>query len=393
MGSGRKRLARLIGVVTAVVPAAAVVAPGPAFAVVPVCGSTIHVNTTLTGNMTCPGNGLNIGSANVTLDLNGFTISGPGPDVRPAPDQIYAGVRVNSPGAVVKNGRIQGFTIAVTTTAGGDNVEVTGLTLQSNGEGYLTQSGAPGGQPPFSDNTWFHNNTILGSTSLAMFIQGNGHRIESNNIVDNAAGVAIAGSGVTFRSNTVTGNRATGVNVGGNVLGDNNLVTGNSIMNNTGNGVNIGGPSTAKVLQGNRLENNRITVNGDPAHTYGAVNVFSSNAAVVSGNQVVGISRAIGIALNSGSVNTLVSGNQLTLNTDGIFVSTTAAGSNLVGNTAMQNVGDGIRVASSATTLTANGAFQNAAFGIRAVNGVTDGGGNKASGNGVAQCSPALTCT
>ena len=45
------------------------------------------------------------------------------------------------------------------------------------------------------------------------------------------------------------------------------------------------------------------------------------------------------------------------------------------------------------TTLTANAAYQNASFGIRAVNGVTDGGGNKASGNGVAQCSPALVCT
>ncbi|HVL06153.1 MAG TPA: right-handed parallel beta-helix repeat-containing protein [Acidimicrobiales bacterium] len=387
------RSARLAGVVAALAPAAAVVAPAPALAVVPACGSTIHVNTTLTGNMTCPGNGINIGSANVVLDLNGFTITGPGPDVRPAPDQIYAGVRVNSSGAVVKNGRIQGFTIAVTTTVPGDNVEVTGLTLQNNGQGYLTQSGGPGGVAPFSDNTWFHHNTVFGSTGLAVSIQGNGHRVESNTILGNRFGVSIQGSGVTFRGNTVDGNQSTGVNVGGNVLGDNNLVAGNSITNNTGNGVNIGGPSTTKVLHGNRLEGNRIAQNGDPNNTFGAVNVFSSNGAVVAGNQVVGIGRAIGVALISGTANTLVSSNQLTANTDGIFVSAGTTGTRLVGNTAARNVDDGIHVESPATTLTANGAFQNAAFGIRAVNGVIDGGGNRASGNGVAQCSPSLACT
>ncbi|MGI8809930.1 MAG: right-handed parallel beta-helix repeat-containing protein [Acidimicrobiales bacterium] len=367
--------------------------PSAALAAVPACGSTINVNTTLTGNMTCPGNGLNIGGPNVVLDLNGFMITGPGPDVRPGPNQVYAGVRVNSPGAVVKNGRIEAFTIAVTTTSGGDNVEVTGLTLRNNGQGYLTQSGAPGGLGPYSDHTWFHHNKILGSTSTAMVIQGHGHRVESNQILANRSGVAIRGSGVTFRTNTVDGNRSTGVNVGGDVLGDNNVIAGNSITNNTGNGVNIGGPSTTKVLQGNRIESNRIASNGDPATSFGAVNVFSSNGAVVSNNQVVGISKGNGISIQSGVTNTTVSGNQLTSNLDGLFVQSTSTGSTLVGNNAVRNVRDGINAASPSTTLTANTALQNGAFGIRAVNGVTDGGGNKASGNGVAQCSPSLVCT
>lgn len=393
MGVGRMRRARLLATVAVLVPVGAVMAPSPALAVVPACGSTINVNTTLTGNMTCPGNGVNIGAPNVIFDLNGFTITGPGPDVQPAPNQIYAGVRVNRPGAVVKNGRIEAFTIAVTPTAAGDNVEVTGLTLRNNGQGYLTQNNAPGALDPFADNSWFHNNTILDSTSSAMVIRGNGHRVESNRILNNRFGVAILGSGVTFRGNTVDGNRSTGVNVGDNVLGDNNVVTGNSITNNTGNGVNIGGPSTTKVLQGNRLEGNRIASNGTPANTFGAVNVFSSNGAVVSSNQVIGISKANGISLNSGVANTKVSGNMLTSNTDGVFVHSTATAITVSGNSALQNLQDGIDVASPSTTLTANTAYQNAAFGIRAVNGVTDGGGNKAGGNGVAQCSPSLVCT
>ena len=387
------RLARLVAAVAVAVPAGAVLAPSPALAAVPACGSTIMVDTTLTGNMSCPGNGVSIGAPNVVFDLNGFTISGPGPDARPAPDQIYAGVRVTREGVVVRDGRIQGFTVAVTATSTGDNVEVTGLTLQNNGQGYLTQSGAPGGLGPYSDNTWFHGNTVLDSTSSALVILGNGHRVESNQILRNRFGVSIQGSGVTFRSNTVDGNQSTGVNVGGNVLGDNNVVAGNSITNNTGNGINIGGPSTTKVLQGNRLENNRLALNGDPANTFGAINVFASNGAVVSGNQVVGISLAIGIAVNGASANTQVTSNYLSSFHDGLFVNSAATGTILTGNTAIRNTDDGIHVASSSTTIRANTALQNAAFGIRAVNGVTDGGGNRAFGNGVAQCSPALVCT
>jgi hypothetical protein len=51
-------------------------------------------------------------------------------------------------------------------------------------------------------------------------------------------------------------------------------------------------------------------------------------------------------------------------------------------NTATGAGDDGIDVDSVATTLTRNGAFRNHDLGIEAVPGVTDGGGNKAAGNG-----------
>jgi parallel beta-helix repeat protein len=386
-------LVRLLGLAGIVLPVTVVVAPSPAFAVVPGCGSNITVNTTLTGNMSCPGNGLNVVASNISLDLNGFTITGPGPDVRPSPTEIYSGVNVAGSGVVVKNGRIEAFTIGVTTRSRANNDEITGLTLHNNGQGYLTQSGAPGGLGPFSDDSWFHDNTIDSSTSSPIVIQGNRHRVESNRILANRFGVSIQGSGTLFRANVVDGNRSTGVNVGSNVLGDDNVVAGNSITNNTGNGVNIGGPSTSRVLQNNRIEGNRIASNGDPANTFGAVNVFSSSGAVVTGNQVIGIGRAIGIALNTGSANSVVSGNELTSNTDGLFVSSGATATTVSGNNASRNTHDGIRVASTSTTLMANVAFFNATFGIEAINGVVDGGGNRAAGNGVAQCSPSLACT
>jgi hypothetical protein len=56
-------------------------------------------------------------------------------------------------------------------------------------------------------------------------------------------------------------------------------------------------------------------------------------------------------------------------------------------NVSSSNGDDGIDVDSPATTVTANLANDNADLGIEAVPGVTDGGGNRARGNGnPAQC-------
>ena len=56
-------------------------------------------------------------------------------------------------------------------------------------------------------------------------------------------------------------------------------------------------------------------------------------------------------------------------------------------NSAFRAGHDGIRVDSAAAQLTGNAAFFNHDLGIEAVTGVTDGGGNRAYGNGnPAQC-------
>jgi hypothetical protein len=62
-------------------------------------------------------------------------------------------------------------------------------------------------------------------------------------------------------------------------------------------------------------------------------------------------------------------------------------GTLLEANITTRNGDDGIDVESPATTITANLANDNTDLGIEAVAGVTDGGGNRASGNGnPAQC-------
>jgi hypothetical protein len=72
---------------------------------------------------------------------------------------------------------------------------------------------------------------------------------------------------------------------------------------------------------------------------------------------------------------------------DGIRVEPAATGTLLRANIATRNGDDGIDVDSPATSVTANVANDNVDLGIEAVTGVTDGGGNRARGNGnPAQC-------
>ena len=78
---------------------------------------------------------------------------------------------------------------------------------------------------------------------------------------------------------------------------------------------------------------------------------------------------------------------QIDLFEDGIRVEPAATGTLLKANVTTRTGDDGIDVDSPATTITANVANNNEDLGIEAVAGVTDGGGNRARGNGdPAQC-------
>jgi parallel beta-helix repeat protein len=78
---------------------------------------------------------------------------------------------------------------------------------------------------------------------------------------------------------------------------------------------------------------------------------------------------------------------------DGVRVESSATGSLLEGNLALRSTDDGFDIAGS-TTLTRNRAFRNGSFGINAGPDVTDGGGNRARGNGIAeQCTDNVACT
>jgi parallel beta-helix repeat protein len=98
-----------------------------------------------------------------------------------------------------------------------------------------------------------------------------------------------------------------------------------------------------------------------------------------------------GIELGAGSLDNDVLSNVANANgSHGIVVTDDALGArgNLIdGNTASGNSGDGIHAAKAGHIISGNTADTNLGWGIFAAEGNTDGGGNRASGNGqLEQC-------
>ncbi|WP_329484176.1 right-handed parallel beta-helix repeat-containing protein [Kribbella sp. NBC_01484] len=324
------------------------------------CGDTITADTKLHADLVnCPGDGIVIGADNITLDLNGHTIDGDG-------------VRSECPDGPCD--------IGVSNLDGHDRVTVTGGKVRQFRAGAFVGGGAA------------HN------------------RLRQLVIADtNDAGVILADTtDSTIESNVVRGNDE-GIGI---FDSSRNAVRGNAVSHNAGAAMDIGGSATA-----NRVEHNRLAANGD-----GIVlqevdgNLISHN--LVTGTGFFGSAETggFGIILDGANRNTVdrntVTGGRgpailvLTLDapnapedniisrntvnsveSEGIYVGTTAIATVVERNTANRNGNDGIHVDGPSTKLTRNTANNNHNLGIEAVPGVIDGGGNHASHNGnPAQC-------
>jgi parallel beta-helix repeat protein len=277
------------GLLTGVAPAAAAVG----------CGSTITTDTTLTSDLSCPGDALVVTAPGVTLDLGGHLLRGAGF----AADG--AGIRVLASGVAVRNGRIENFRYGVDLVGGG--ADVTRLFLHDNGDGARVGS---------SSNR-LHGNLFTANSS-SVLMRGSGNLVEGNSFLENDSGIFVVGSGNDVLRNNIVGEDGD----------DSGILT---------------------LGQSTRIVGNRVS------HYRGVAGIAAIGSAEVSGNQVFS-------------------------NIEGIVVLGSAT---VVGNTTFLNSDDGIDVRPGASAaLRDNTATQNGDLGIEASGMVTDGGGNRASGNG-----------
>jgi parallel beta-helix repeat protein len=137
-------------------------------------------------------------------------------------------------------------------------------------------------------------------------------------------------------------------------------------------------------------ENNQIESNitSDSANTGIALDTKSDNNRVEKNSSFDNVN--FGIAVEKTSNDNSIRRNTASDNGgSGIFVESSSTGTQIERNVANRNVADGIFVdnPSASNTLTRNTANNNGVWGINAASGVTDGGGNRAIGNGMAgQC-------
>lgn len=293
-----------------------------------------------------------------------------------------AGNRVVFPGTagiVLEAGRFEDTTI--------DGNQVSGALADERGGGGILvgRDDSPTSGTRLHDNDVHENydrGILVGAASTAT-------TITDNAVTDNTyAGVENAGDRTTIRANRFHDDIGlTGVAIWNRDTATAAIVDGNSIRGVGFAGVDDYG--SGSLVRLNAIDGRlRESTFGFWA---GIVVRPESTGARVVANAVTHQSQD-GITVSGRG--TVVSANVVAETTygDAIRVEPAAAAVTLSGNVARHAQDDGIEVASPAATLARNVAVDNGDLGILAVPGVTDGGGNRAAGNGdPAQCS-GVTC-
>jgi parallel beta-helix repeat protein len=370
------------------------------------CGEVITRDTRVANDLNdCPGSGLVIGAPGITLDLGGHRIDGNG---ELAPDgETEAGIdnTAGHDGVTIKNGAIREFDVGVSLPELSRNRltglrvfhnTILGMDLDLSDHSVIKNSSFTGNGADFGGPGIFligsHHNRIEDNHAARnggdglLVIDSSGNRIEDNPFADNGeAGLSVVGDSADnkVRRNVLNGNAFAGMVI----EADHTDVRRNRAIQN-GNGAIVIGDDNAII------RNQVSGPSGCSAEDCGfGISFEGGSGNLIAGNTVVG-SPVAGIRLadfapeTPEAVHNFVMRNEvLNAGVDGILVESTATDTLLASNLAKGAGDDGIDVDSPATTLTRNTSLRNGDLGIEAVPGVTDGGGNRASGNGnPAQC-------
>jgi parallel beta-helix repeat protein len=367
----------------------------------PSCGAIITLDTKLSSDLTnCPGDGIVIGAADITLDLDGHTIDG---DATAGASEPDIGVRNDGyDGVTIKSGIIQEFdfglrldgpsgnslraVVSTRNARAGIRIQnsvgdaLIGDTSTQNGtfgiiffggtrnnvveKNTVTDNGGGGIGDFLSDHDRVVDNIVSGNDEGIVAGGSSDTLIERNAVSDNFVGIVVGGSDRnTVRANHVSGNLDDII-----VDGDANTIVRNHVSDALGcdDGEGCGFGISVEGGADNLIAENKVARtlhSGIRLDAYGAPvtgNVFRDNEVRAAGVDGIAIDTE-----HAGPVlDTLLDGNRVTAAAD-----------------------DGIDVEGTPTTLTRNIATRNSDLGIEAVAGVIDGGHNHADGNGnAAQC-------
>lgn len=395
-----RRVRRGAAGVAVAVLATGTVMVGSAAAATVACGSVITRDTTLTANVgPCPGAGIVVAANNITLDLNGHTVSG-NPRARRSTDEV--GIRLRQVrGVTVQNGTVKGFDAGVAIGGGGDNA-VRGITARDNvnyrvvtGRNSQPQHIVPDVGPycEFGDGITVYNSTsnvisgnvVFGNapfSGISLLSDADENVVESNSVHDNdLLNETPDGRGTTCGS-TANGpidnpppsdwccarhgrhSQDVGVRIEG-PSAERNRVENNSLVRNGLAGVLVTGYQTAfpgnngfNVIRGNTIFETGLRVHnstGDTTEAYRSSGIHLHHA----GSEAVHVSYGNLIANNVSSRNFAA----------GIEVGGPQPGSGRVGqhgntirgNVVNDNLLDGIHLAEGTvkTTVTDNQGFGN----------------------------------
>jgi parallel beta-helix repeat protein len=273
----------------------------------------------LTGNLTVPDastTAIEITAENVTLDLNGFTISGPtrcsggGSSIVCSPFGSGDGINSISRHTIVKNGSITGMGNTGILVAGFSRVER--IHLQDNsGNGISAASGSiVTGNIAIKNGGWgisvggfatIINNTTRDNGSYGIFA-GATSIVSNNTASSNGAQGIKADRGTNVSANTAINNGGRGIEVA-----DGSTVIGNTAFDNDGDGIFV---LYASLVKNNTASSNggdginasaRSTVIGNSSNSNFGDGIETGNNCIVKNNAASDNRGGYGLNLGGGS--------------------------------------------------------------------------------------------
>ena len=210
------------------------------------CGDTITSDTTLTYNLTgCSGNGLNIVAAGVTLDCDGYAISGTGSGY---------GINIsNADNVTVKNCVIHSFDVGGILAKLSNNVNILNNTIYN-----ITDANAELISVSGNDSLYVYadvaGNNLTGGDS-GIFCSYSSTNITGNDIQGQRYGIE---NGFACGVAHVIGNRISGCTQAGAFISSSHNVTNNNI---TGNNYGIWTSASSPKIYHNNIYNNTLNIN------------------------------------------------------------------------------------------------------------------------------------
>ncbi len=212
----------------------------------------IHLNAdcTLDSDMTFSGTGFFIEADNITLNLNGHTITGSYSGPLP-----YYGVLVSGhSGVTIKNGTIQGFVYGVALVNSNGNVIKNIVSNDNYHDGCLFNN---------SNNNAVNDCTCVnnGSVGIIMCNGSDGNIVNGCTANNNGTGVSIIDGetpGIGSNSNTIKNTVCNKNSLGGIFIqnSDDNIIMDNTTIKNGASGISVVAGSDSNEIRGNHSSNN-----------------------------------------------------------------------------------------------------------------------------------------
>jgi nitrous oxidase accessory protein NosD len=324
----------------------------------PACGDVLTQDTTLTGDLDCPGVALTVGAPGITIDLGGH--------------------------------RIHTFSIAVR-NEGHDDVTIRNGVLSGQSGGVLVNDADRNtirdvAVDATTVGVWLKrsdDNRILASTFTSAYLaldEGSDRNVVRGNLFTQFEGVLwVQGSSDNrIVENVIWTSRDTPIGLS---LAHRNVIRRNTFVNQLGDLMHL------YDSDDNRVVENSFAQYGESARGVAVVLLAGASGNRFNRNGFGGVPS--GVWVQSGAGNAFrdndLSGavvDSFDGPADGFFVDAAATGTVVRENTAAGFEDDGIDVEAPGTFLLGNRADDNADLGIEAAPGIVDLGGNRASGNG-----------